>query len=206
MYKVIPNTLTISRIFLTFVFANLLYQSNHQVRGGILLQQAVIFSLLCATDIIDGKLARNLKCATGFGAVLDVTADVLFVMTSTLILNVQGKIPVWFTAIIVLKFIEFLLTSHFGQKSSSCPKHLFVFDVFGRVASALFIIVPGVACTLLYGFGNTGSVILHLLCYITAGLSIISSISRWNHFFANSNMKTPVMGRKINKSSYNLSK
>jgi CDP-diacylglycerol---glycerol-3-phosphate 3-phosphatidyltransferase len=82
----LPNLLTLTRIVLIPVFIGVFYLpfSNAHVCA------ALIFSLACLTDWLDGFLARRLKQLSPFGAFLDPVADKLLV-ASTLLLLVSLK-------------------------------------------------------------------------------------------------------------------
>jgi len=88
----IPNTLTISRIFLIPVLVLVFYLpfKNH------LLFAAGIFAVAAATDWIDGYLARRLGQMTKFGAFLDPVADKLMVVIA-LVLLVERHDTILFT-------------------------------------------------------------------------------------------------------------
>lgn len=82
----LPNLLTLMRIALIPIFIGVFYlpfPSAHNVA-------ALIFALACATDWLDGYLARKLKLISPFGAFLDPVADKLLV-ASTLLLLVSTK-------------------------------------------------------------------------------------------------------------------
>ncbi|MCS4479947.1 CDP-alcohol phosphatidyltransferase family protein [Clostridium botulinum] len=65
--------------------------------------------LICVTDFIDGKIARKIKAESLLGSFLDVTADFIFIISSLALLNLNNRIPIWFTVLTLIKFIEFLL-------------------------------------------------------------------------------------------------
>lgn len=78
----IPNTLTVTRIFLVPVLVLVFYLpfKNH------LLVAAGIFAVAAATDWVDGYLARRLGQMTAFGAFLDPVADKLMVSIALVLL------------------------------------------------------------------------------------------------------------------------
>ena len=69
--KYLPNMITSTR----FVFALLLAFS---VPLSIMFW--VFYALACATDLIDGPIARKLKVNTNFGSALDTSADIFFLL------------------------------------------------------------------------------------------------------------------------------
>jgi CDP-diacylglycerol--glycerol-3-phosphate 3-phosphatidyltransferase len=88
----IPNSLTVSRIFMIPVLVLVFYLpfENH------LLVASGIFALAAITDWFDGYLARRLAQMTEFGAFLDPVADKLMV-TVALVLLVERQDTLLFT-------------------------------------------------------------------------------------------------------------
>ncbi len=72
--------------------------------------------LACAglTDLLDGRLARRLKVTSALGAYGDVVADLALVGVAFSALIVRRVYPWWIGALIVLMFVQFVLTSHRG--------------------------------------------------------------------------------------------
>jgi CDP-diacylglycerol--glycerol-3-phosphate 3-phosphatidyltransferase len=203
--RYIPNTVTLIRILFTGIFIELVYRVNDSNAENLILPITAVFLIICASDFFDGKLARGLHCESAAGAVLDIFADVLFVMTSAVLLNIKGILPVWFTVIITIKFLEFLITSMIIKRSSCNPRQPFLFDRIGRFASAMFIVLPGIACSLYYGFGKTGIIILEFSIFLVSILSIVSSIMRCKLVWS-SILISGIRGKNNNENSYNLSK
>jgi CDP-diacylglycerol--glycerol-3-phosphate 3-phosphatidyltransferase len=88
----IPNTITITRIFMVPVLVAVFYLpfKNH------LLFAAGVFAIAAATDWVDGYLARRLGQMTEFGAFLDPVADKLMVVIA-LVLLVERHDTIMFT-------------------------------------------------------------------------------------------------------------
>ena len=90
----IPNTLTLLRVALIPVFCVLF-------ASGLKLPALLVYLVSCATDFLDGYLARTLKLETALGAFLDPVADKLMVCSALVLLVCQ--LPVWwFAAPVVL--------------------------------------------------------------------------------------------------------
>lgn len=88
----IPNLLTALRVLLIPVFILLFYLPfdwSYWATSGL-------FAFACATDWLDGYLARKLKQSTPFGAFLDPVADKLMVAVA-LILLVEEHANLWIT-------------------------------------------------------------------------------------------------------------
>lgn len=102
----IPHIITLFRIVLAppFFFSVL----DHSI-----LTPIFIFFLTIITDGLDGYIARKLKTSSSRGAYFDVVADFIWIFTAFAALILIGLYPAWLLIIIVLMFIQFLITSRF---------------------------------------------------------------------------------------------
>jgi phosphatidylglycerophosphate synthase len=69
-----------------------------------------IFFVACATDLLDGVVARFLCSETRVGALMDASADFALVMTVSLILTWEGLLSPFFVYLIVFTFAQFVAT------------------------------------------------------------------------------------------------
>lgn len=88
----IPNVLTLLRVLLIPVFIVLFYLPF----SWSYLAASAVFAVACATDWLDGYLARRLQQSTPFGAFLDPVADKLTVAVA-LVLLVGDHSNIWLT-------------------------------------------------------------------------------------------------------------
>ena len=65
----------------------------------------LIVALGGISDFLDGYMARYQGMTSRFGAILDFTADKLFVLSVLFILSVAGVLPVWISLIIFYREI-----------------------------------------------------------------------------------------------------
>lgn len=175
--KFIPNIITIIRIVMTFVFTYLLIE-QFVFNEGEFKELTAAFTLICISDLADGKIARAMGTNSIFGAKLDVFADLLFIVLSYVVLINLKILPLWFFSFICFKFMEFVLTSKiikFQSKSSNNP---FVFDRIGKTVSAVFFVIPGIACIFKFAAIYNSAYLINLLLYITFAAGIYSSYSR----------------------------
>ena len=156
--RYIPICLTLARIALTPVLLYLLIHND-------LSQAFVVFIIIILTDIFDGMTARMLGACTRFGAIMDVIADLLYIVSSLAVLNIMYMAPVWLTLLVLFKFAEFYGTSYILRKGST--ELIFVSDLPGRICAALFYMIPGIICLLhQVAFVGSGIVLTILLILI----------------------------------------
>lgn len=124
--KCTPNVLTGLRIVLTFIYLLLLDNLNFYSNNRLYFASAgIVFFLICVTDFIDGKIARKIKGESLLGSFLDVTADFIFIISSLALLNLNNRIPIWFTVLTLIKFIEFFITSYIIKKYHNISNNFF---------------------------------------------------------------------------------
>jgi len=96
---------TVLRVLAIPVFITI-YYSN--IPGSNLIA-AIIFTLACITDWLDGYLARKHSQITPLGELLDPVADKLLIMAALLPLVALGKVDSWLVGILLGR--EFLVTA-----------------------------------------------------------------------------------------------
>jgi len=94
----IPNILTIIRFLLVPVFGYFLYNGEY-------VTAIVIFIIACATDVLDGVIARKFNLITSFGKLADPLADKFLQLTALTILTIQKIIPLPVLIIVLAKEI-----------------------------------------------------------------------------------------------------
>src|SRR5208283_5161283 len=102
----IPNVLTILRIFFVPVLVAALVQENVGFRLGALTVTnewlaLAIFLSAAATDTLDGYLARRWKQVTTIGTLLDPIADKLLVSAALISLVQVRALPGWMAILII---------------------------------------------------------------------------------------------------------
>lgn len=127
----------------------------------------LIFILTAISDVSDGWLSRKYGLESDAGAKFDVICDFIFIMLSTLSLVLIDMIPSWFVLIIVLKMLEFFITS--GQS--------LVYERFGHLVALMFYAFPIFAVLV-----NDRLIILILAIFITL-CALISSAARFRQKF-----------------------
>lgn len=100
----VPTGITASRIILSILFLDLLINNMKIVA-------ILVFLLAVITDAFDGYSARKLSVASDYGAYFDIIADFILVLVAFLTFIIIGIYPYWLLLLIVLVFLQFILTS-----------------------------------------------------------------------------------------------
>lgn len=100
----LPNRLTIARIFLTTLF---IIAVECPFRWNMT-AALILFTLAVLTDFFDGKLARRWGIVTSFGKLIDPLADKVLNTSAFILLTVHAALPVGVVLIIMAR--EFLIT------------------------------------------------------------------------------------------------
>ncbi len=98
----IPNALSALRLAGVPVFLWLVLGPH---RDGIALLLLMASGI---TDYLDGKLARMLGQSTKLGALLDPTADRLYIVSTVVALTIRGIIPIWLLVILLARDVVLL--------------------------------------------------------------------------------------------------
>lgn len=96
MLAQIPNIITIVRILLVAPIAWLLWENRH-------LDAFLLMLAAGLSDALDGFLARRFNWMTKLGATLDPLADKLLVAVLFVVFTLQGHIPLWAAAIVLIR-------------------------------------------------------------------------------------------------------
>ena len=107
----------------------------------------IIYGLCGISDIVDGWLARKLKCVTKKGALLDSVADICFVACCAwkllLILELPQWLWLWAGAIVAIKVVNQI--SALVMYGHCCFPHTTANKITGLL---LYIAVPMTVCSI----------------------------------------------------------
>ncbi|HEY3131136.1 MAG TPA: CDP-diacylglycerol--glycerol-3-phosphate 3-phosphatidyltransferase [Acidobacteriota bacterium] len=173
----LPNSLTISRIFIIPLLVAILLTGSIQHRelwGGLLFVAASI------TDWLDGYLARKRNQVTTLGILLDPIADKLLVSSAFIALVQMGIAPAWMVVVIIGR--EFAVS---GLRSIASAEG---FTIDASTMGKLKMFFQVLAITLLI-FGSTASKgTIHwmgeILLWAVVVFSIISMIQYFWRFWS----------------------
>ena len=161
----LPNLLSLLRIFMVAPF--LIAVIYH--RYGLAL---AIFMIAGISDFLDGYLARRLAQKSVLGTFLDPLGDKLLGTVAFIALSVQGLLPAWLAVIVVAKDLYVALGAGILHYSGNLTVALPSF--WGKFATLLQIVT--VALVLLGTFVALPSVLLQLLCVVTALVTTIACV------------------------------
>jgi CDP-diacylglycerol--glycerol-3-phosphate 3-phosphatidyltransferase/cardiolipin synthase len=155
----VPTGITAFRIVLSILFLDLLINNMELIA-------ILVFLLAVITDAFDGYSARKLGVSSDYGAYLDITADFILVLVAFLTFIIIGIYPYWLLILIILVFLQFILTSKLK---------VLVYDPVGKYYGAFLfavILVTLISPPIFYGF----------LLIATLLFTTLSLISRYLFF------------------------
>lgn len=97
----VPNLISVVRILLTPVFV--VVALSHPEPGLVRTLAAVLFTVLIATDFVDGRIARDRGLVTDFGKLIDPIADKAITSSAFVVLSVLGELPWWITIVVLVR-------------------------------------------------------------------------------------------------------
>ena len=124
--KHLPNALTCLRIMLVPVFVLLYFFSMRTLA-------LAVFVVAEITDVLDGSLARRLRCTSDLGKVLDPLADKLTLMGILLCLYISHRVPAWLMLLLTARELSMIFAGIVLWRR----RLTFGADIFGKFTSAL---------------------------------------------------------------------
>lgn len=146
----VPNSLTVGRIVIVFIFLLLANISDFSEKNAyisaysayIIRVIAYILAILAGiTDILDGYIARKYNQITDFGALMDPLADKVFVTAAMLMMVQFDYMPAWIAVVVITR--EFLVT---GLRMLAIQKgEVISADRWGKLKTALQMLMLALA-------------------------------------------------------------
>ncbi|MCH2426007.1 MAG: CDP-alcohol phosphatidyltransferase family protein [Acidimicrobiales bacterium] len=93
----LPNLITLTRLGCIPWFLWVLFDAGNRTDAALLL------GALGATDWVDGWIARRFDQVSEVGKLLDPTADRLLLVVALVAMVVDGSIPTWFAALVLVR-------------------------------------------------------------------------------------------------------
>jgi len=143
----LPNKITVTRIFLIFVFLVLAsvgwindIDRNSAAYWCHFVAYWIGFFAAC-TDFVDGWIARKYNLVTDFGALMDPLADKIYVATTYIMMVYAGTVPAYVGIIIISR--EFMVT---GLRQLAAKKGTVIAaDKLGKIKTILQMLIIGVS-------------------------------------------------------------
>ena len=135
----------------------------------------IIFFTIILSDIADGYLARKLKCASKTGAKLDVISDTAYTILSLAVFAYFKIIPVWFIFVMIVKLIEFMVTSKLIKEKQKSERTM-IFDKLGKISVCIVMLLPGAfvfRCIIV-----DYKIVMNAAVYVITFMLLLSFISR----------------------------
>lgn len=107
--KSIPNIISIIRGMLAFPLAFSILNNYH-------ITMIVLISLILLSDYLDGYLARLFDNTSEMGKILDPVADKICIALVAIVLLKQGKIPIYFLVIAVLRDLLIIIGGIYAKR------------------------------------------------------------------------------------------
>ena len=131
----ISNGLSFLRILLVIPIAILLFQPGSRM----LVAGLLVFAAL--TDLLDGYLARIMNEVSEFGKIIDPLADKIAVGVVCLILMVQGKVPLWFFLVAVVRDLIIFLGGVYIRRKRGVTLQSNMFGKWTVTSVAFFVLI-----------------------------------------------------------------
>ena len=101
----LPNKITLARVILVPIFVVVMIMDAIPYNNYI---ACAIFCIACASDFLDGYLARKNNLVTNFGKFADPLADKMLVSSALICLAGMGRIYSWIVIVIICR--EFIIS------------------------------------------------------------------------------------------------
>ena len=185
----LPNKLSLIRIFLIpLVMVCYLVDA---IPGGKIIA-ICLFVIAAATDFLDGYIARKYNMVTDLGKFLDPIADKLLVITTLIMIVVDGTIPAPWGLIVLTIIISRELIIDVFRQIAVTKGIVMAADIFGK-AKTMVQCWTMPLCILLSYFngvasmqGTLGLDIFAIICYVLVGVStVLTVISGVNYIVKN---------------------
>ncbi len=157
----LPNTLTVIRIFLTFLFIYLMGQEGIGAKA----YASLIFVLASLTDFYDGYYARKHNLITCFGKIMDPIADKFLMLSAFFLFMQMHIIAAWMFWIIFIREVGITIWRFIAMKKGS----VLAAEKLGKYKTVLQIAAIGIILT--YIILSESQLPGHWLAKLMGGLS-----------------------------------
>ena len=185
----LPNKLTVLRVIM-IPMVMVCYMVDAIPFGKIIALS--LFIIAAATDFLDGYIARKYNLVTDLGKFLDPIADKLLVITTLIMIAVDGTIPAPWGLIVLAIIISRELIIDAFRLIASTKGIVMAADIFGKAKTMVqcWTMPLCILLSFLNGVtkvqGTLGLDIFAIVCYVLIGLStVLTVISGVNYIVKN---------------------
>ena len=185
----LPNKLTVLRVIM-IPLVMVCYMVDAIPFGKII--ALALFVIAAATDFLDGYIARKYNLVTDLGKFLDPIADKLLVITTLIMIVVDGTIPAPWGLIVLTIIISRELIIDAFRLIASTKGIIMAADIFGKAKTMVqcWTMPLCILLSFLSGVtkvqGSLGLDIFAIVCYVLIGLStVLTVISGVNYIVKN---------------------
>lgn len=180
--RYLPNSLTVLRIILTFVFMTFVFIPGVVPRALALF----VFTIASLSDFYDGRLARKYNIISDFGKLMDPIADKILVLGAFLAFVQLQLVSAWMVIVIILResFISGLRLIALKKRKVIAAAEAGKQKTVSQMATIFIVLIILLAKEILLRRGLWGVLwtkttfwSINILMTITLLLTIVSAIS-----------------------------
>jgi cardiolipin synthase (CMP-forming) len=169
----VPNLLSVFRLFVTVFFIIAINQGRYTVA-------LCLFVLQGISDLLDGFFARIMGKQTNLGALLDPIADKTMLVSSYVVLYLNGILPLWVAAIVLIRdltiSVGFLLLYKLSYTVKLAPSMWSKITTVSQITTIVYVLWSDLRPYEIYLFYATALLTFVSGCqYVMRGFHIILS-------------------------------
>ena len=172
-----PNLISVSRVAGAPLFV---FYCNRAAGGAPAARwlAALLFAAVVASDALDGRLARRLRCASVFGRFLDHGADIFFILFSLGWFASWGWVTGWLPAAIAWAFGLYAFDSWRRSGEAGQPRRL-LGSRLGHIGGILnYAAVGGVMAGAALGLPSAPGPLWQVALAAVMGVAFLSGLER----------------------------
>ena len=131
----VPNIISMFRIFLVPVFIISYFADQQDVK----LISVIVYGVACASDFLDGFIARKFKASSNLGKFLDPLGDKLMTISVMACITIDGLIPIWAVLVAGVKEILMAIGGFILYKRSGAQVH--PPNLIGKTSTVVFFLI-----------------------------------------------------------------
>ncbi len=172
MLNQLPNVITVFRVLLVGPLVYLLIHERYEIAFWV-------FFFAGVSDAIDGFLAKHFNWKSRFGAILDPLADKLLLVSTMLILTINGQLSWWLFSLVTLRDIVIVSGAMIYHKAlgpyEMQPSRVSKANTFFQILLVVSILVSqGV-----YSLPHWYLLVLTIIVYCTTVISGLHYVVLW---------------------------